>query len=138
MPPVRLFLGWSRPALEQAAEWLLERYGSTGVADLSKAIVVLPGARAGRRLLEVLVELAEGRQAALVPPSIVPLGSFPEKLYEPQRRLADNLVSQLAWLQTLRGIEPEVLRRVVPDPPESGDAVRWLGLAELVNRLHVE
>jgi ATP-dependent helicase/nuclease subunit B len=138
MPPVQIFLGWNRPALEQAAELLLDRYGSAVTADLSAAIVVLPGARAGRRLLEVLVEQAEARHAALVPPSIVTLGNFPEKLYEPQHRFADNLTSQLVWLHALREIDAELLRRIVPDPPDRNDPVRWLGLGEMVGRLHVE
>jgi ATP-dependent helicase/nuclease subunit B len=138
MPPVRTFLGWSRPALEQAAELLLDRYASAGVADLSTGIVVLPGARAGRRLLEVLVEQAELRHLALVPPSIVPLGNFPEKLYEPEGRFADNLTSQLAWLNALRAIDDEQIRRIVPDPPDRNDPMRWLGTAELLNRLHNE
>jgi ATP-dependent helicase/nuclease subunit B len=133
-----VFLGWNRPALAQAAELLLDRYSSGGTADLSGAIAVLPGARAGRRLLELLVERAEERQAALVPPSIVTLGTFPEKLYEPKGRFADRLSCQLAWLRVLRELDAELLQRIVPEPPDRRDPLRWLGLADLVARMHVE
>jgi RecB family exonuclease len=133
-----LFLGWNRPALEQAAGFLLDHYSSAGTADLSGAIAVLPGARAGRRLLELLVEQAEERKAALVPPSIVTLGTFPEKLYEPKARFADRLTCQLAWLRIVREIDTELLQRIMPEPPDRRDPLRWLGLADLVARMHAE
>jgi RecB family exonuclease len=117
---------------------LLDRCSSAGTADLSGAIVVLPGARAGRRLLELLVEQAEERKAAIVPPSIVTLGTFPEKLYEPEGRFADRLTCQLAWLRVVREIDAELLQRIMPEPPDRRDPLRWLGLADLVARMHAE
>lgn len=138
MPPVRTFLEWNRPALEQAAEWMLAGYASAAVADLSGAIVVLPGARAGRRLLEMLVEQAETKRLALTPPQIVTVGHLPEKLYEPEGRAADRLTCQLAWLRALEETDAGLLRRIVPEPPDRKDPARWLSLADLVNRLHTE
>ncbi|HET6884365.1 MAG TPA: PD-(D/E)XK nuclease family protein [Pirellulales bacterium] len=138
MLPVRTFLGWSRPALEQAAEWLLERYAAPATADMSRTIVALPGARAGRRLLEILVEQAEERRLALTPPQITTGGQLPEKLYEPEGHLADELTCRLAWLRALEETDAELLRRIVPELPDRKDPSRWLGLAELVHRLHDE
>ena len=137
MPPVRTFLGWIRPALEQAARWLLDRYAAADAADLAKVIVVLPGARASRRLLEILVEQAEQRQLACTPPQIVTVGHLPEKLYEPCRH-ADRLTCRLAWLKALEDTDAGLLRRIVPDPPDRQDPARWLALAEMVGRLHDE
>ena len=133
-----VFLGWNRPALAQAAELLIECYSASGAADLSEAIAVLPGARAGRRLLELLVEQAEEHNAALIPPSIVTLGTFPEKVYEPKGRFADRLTCQLAWLRAARELDTDLLRRIVPEPPDRSDPLQWLGLVDLVARMHVE
>jgi ATP-dependent helicase/nuclease subunit B len=138
MPAARTFLGWNRPALEQAAQWLLARYASAEMADLTSVVVALPGARAGRRLLELLVEQAEARHLALTPPRIVTVGHLPEKLYEPESRPADRLTCQLAWLKALAETDAELLRRIVPEPPDRKEAAKWLGLVELVQRLHTE
>ena len=51
----RVFLDWTRPALAAAVEWLVERFSAAGQLDLRKVVVALPGGRAGRRLLEILV-----------------------------------------------------------------------------------
>ena len=66
----RIFLDWSTPALLSTAEYLCTRYAADGVLDLQRTIVVLPGARAGRRWLEILVDRAEARRLVLVPPLI--------------------------------------------------------------------
>lgn len=138
MLPERVFLGWNRPALEQAAEWLLRRYVRANAADLGRAIVVVPGARAGRRLLELLVERAEGRQLALTPPRITTVGHLPEKLYSPLGRFADALSCQLAWLRALEEADAATLRLIAPELPDRKDRLRWMGLADLVSRLHGE
>ena len=138
MPATRIFLGWNRPALAQAAAWLFDRYASADAADLAAVVVALPGARAGRRLLEVLVELAEERHLAFTPPQIVTVGHLPEKLYEPKTRRADNLTCRLAWLRALEEARPDALKRIVPDLPDRRDSARWLALADLVARLHDE
>ena len=98
----REFLGVQRPALPNAAEFLLRRYTVGGTADLSQAIVVLPGGRAGRRLLEVLVDAADAQSLILTPPQIVTVGRLPEKLYRPKKPFATDLVQQLAWAEVLR------------------------------------
>lgn len=138
MLPKRIFLRWNRPALDQAAEWLLARYATPTAADLGGAVVVLPGARAWRRLLELLVEQAERRQLALTPPQFTTVGHLPEKLYPPAGRCADALCCQLAWLRALEEADAADLRRLTPEPPDRKDRARWIGLAELLNRLHGE
>ncbi len=61
----RVFLGWNRPGLAAAVEYLVGRAARAGVLDLGGVIVAVPGARAGRRLLELLLERAERRGGAL-------------------------------------------------------------------------
>ncbi|HUY36608.1 MAG TPA: PD-(D/E)XK nuclease family protein [Pirellulales bacterium] len=138
MAPQRHFLGWDRPALWTASEWLFARHASASEADLGGLIVVLPGRRAGRRLLEILVQEAERRGLALAPPRIVTVGSLPELLYDPPAPPAGALAAELAWVAALRAVDPALLRRVVPEPPPQAEPPRWLSLAELLGRLHAE
>ncbi|MEX2216133.1 MAG: PD-(D/E)XK nuclease family protein [Phycisphaeraceae bacterium] len=131
--PVKLeFLGWSGPALPLAAMWLRDRYAKGRVCDLGKVIIVVPGARAGRRMLELLAE-SEG---VLVPPTIITTGSLPERLYESPMRVAGELEVSLAWMHALRSAERAVLERIIPQPPEDGDLQGWLALARELTSLH--
>ena len=52
------FLHWQAPLLPQAAEWLAARFREGNRIDLSEALLVVPGARAGRRLMELLAQSA--------------------------------------------------------------------------------
>ncbi|HID21707.1 MAG TPA: hypothetical protein EYP14_04825, partial [Planctomycetaceae bacterium] len=87
----RVFMGWSQPALEQAGCYLLDHSVDDAQADLRRVVAVVPGARAGRRLLEILVDLVEQRDVALFPPRIVTVGELPELLYVAKRPFADDL-----------------------------------------------
>jgi RecB family exonuclease len=134
----RVFLDWRRPGLAGAAEFLLDGAGSDDAIDLSGTIVAVPGGRAGRRLLELLVERAEEKKLALVPPEITTVGRIPELLYRPQRPFAGDFVQQLAWAKALRGHDREALQAVIRRPPEDDDQRRWLDLGDMLRRLHTE
>ena len=131
--PVRLeYLGWSGPCLPLAAKWLRDRYSAGRVCDLGNVVIVVPGARAGRRLLELL---AEG-EGVLVPPAIITAGALPEELYESPQRLAGELEISLAWMHALRSADRNVLEQIIPQPPEDGDLQGWLTLARELIKLH--
>ncbi|QDU29984.1 ATP-dependent helicase/deoxyribonuclease subunit B [Anatilimnocola aggregata] len=134
----RAFLGWKQAALLAATDYIVERYSRDRECDLSNVIVVVPGSRAGRRLLELLVQRADDRQLLFMPPRIVTEGELPELLYEPQRPLAAVLVQQLAWMNVLQQTPPAQLRPLVPHPPGADDPIRWLELAEMFRRQHAE
>jgi hypothetical protein len=138
MPIQRTFLDWSRSALAAAVEYLLSRYQTEQRLDLSKLIVVVPGGRAGRRLIEILVERADEASLLLTPPQIATEGRLPELLYTPQHPFADELTQQLAWAEALRNMPTERRSSLVPHPPASNDFERWLELGDLLRRLHVE
>jgi hypothetical protein len=138
MAITRKLLDWQGPALARAGDFLLEKYRRGGQLNLSQAIVVLPGARAGRRLLEILVHRCEQEGLALVPPAILTASTLPEQLYQPQKPFASTLTQQLAWAHALRNIPTDRLRPFLPHPPESGDALRWLALGDMLRRLHEE
>ena len=81
MPIRRKFFDWKQPALAAAAGYLWDVYHRPGSSDpgswdLERVIVALPGSRARRRLLELLVNWSEERRAVLVPPRIVTGGAI--------------------------------------------------------------
>jgi ATP-dependent helicase/nuclease subunit B len=135
---MREFLGWDRPLLESAVEWLARKYSARGELDLSPVIVVVPGRRAGRRLLELLVQRAEADRVRLTPPHIETLGALPEQLYPLQRPLASDLVQQLTWAKALRESKRSVLAKIIPRPPTDDDALAWWSLGTLLWGQHRE
>ena len=134
----RVFLGWDRPLLVTAAEWLARRYGSADELNLGGVVVVVPGRRAGRRLLELLVLRAESSSRRLTPPRIETLGALPETLYPLQRPLANDLVQQLTWAKALREIGTGTQEKIVPKPPAADDALAWWSLGTLLWQQHRE
>ena len=138
MPLQRLFLDWSQPALPAAAEYLIGRCAKDGALDLSGLIVVVPGSRAGRRLVEILVEKSDEKGLHFTPPRIVTEGTVPELLYVPKRPFADELTQKFAWAEALRSLAAGVRQPLVPHPPPTNDAERWLELGDLVRRIHME
>jgi len=132
----RIFLGWTAPALERAASLLVERYRDGGEVRMEGATVVLPGARAGRRLMERLLEEAEREGARLFPPRVTTIGALPEMLYEPVRPLADDVLARRAWVRALRGADRARLAEVFPALPAANDARGWATLARQLERLH--
>jgi len=138
----RVFLGWDRPGLAAAVDYLVRRVpsgcGRPGTLDLGGAIVAVPGARAGRRLLELVLQRAEEEGRLLTPPKILTVGRLPEQLYQAKRPFADDLVQHLAWIAALGQTDPALLRNVVPSLPAADDLAAWLSLAEMLGRLHRE
>ncbi len=104
--------------LPAAAEWLLahacDPAGAAGAADLSNVMVVVPGRRAGHRLLEILLDLAASRSLDLAPPETVTLGKLPELLYKPARPLADDAVEILAWVAAIADAREVDRERIAP------------------------
>ena len=138
MPIRRKFLDWSQPALPAVADYLMAEYaGPTGI-DLGEVIVVVPGGRAGRRLLEILVERAEQRSLPLVPPRIETIGHLPENFYAPKVPFASDLVQKLAWAQALRQLDRDRVKQVVPELPAEDDFTGWMALGELLWQQHRE
>ncbi|MAE62461.1 MAG: hypothetical protein CMJ49_14025, partial [Planctomycetaceae bacterium] len=134
----RIFLDWGRPCLVAAAAHLLDERGGEKGADLSDVMVVLPGGRAARRMLEVLVDLAEARGVALLPPEMIGPGRLDEVLTERPGRVAGELVCRLAWVRSLQGMGEGVMQAFVSEPPALDDLSGWSGLADLFDRLHRE
>ena len=134
----RHFLGWNSSALDEAAARLIEHYTAAGEARMDRAVVVLPGARAGRRLAELLLEHAERRGVRLVPPRTTKIGDLPELLYETDAPLAEPALTRRVWAQALRALGHERVSALFPYPPEPDDLPGWATLARIVERLRRE
>ncbi|MBT8398343.1 MAG: hypothetical protein HKO65_03080 [Gemmatimonadetes bacterium] len=136
MPVQPIFLGWDGPALPRAATLMAEEYATADGLDLRGVVVVTPAARAGRRLMELLLEEAEARRVPFTPPRTVTIGRFPELLYQPTGPIADATTSRHAFSQALKKTDPQLLQEVFPDlaPNLSG----WMALAGIVEKLHRE
>jgi hypothetical protein len=106
--------------------------------DLQQVIVALPGGRAGRRLLELLVDTAKTRQLALVPPRITTAGQLPEWLYEAPRPHANAFTQQLAWIEALRRTDPSELAHLTRQLPAANDFFAHLTFVERLMALHRE
>jgi len=137
MPVTRHFLGWDRPALPEATEFLFREFSMLGRADFTDVVVVLPGRRAGRRLLELLVDRAEDG-SGFRPPAIVTIGNLPERLYVSQRPFASQAVQLLAWKSALQQVDSQCVSVVSPNLPDGDDLLAWLELSELFWRQHRE
>ncbi len=137
MPVSRVFLDWNHPILPQTAGYLRSRFATDQEWDLQKVILVVPTARAGHRLLEILVADAEKESLRLIPPTILTLRDLPEKLYTPKRPFAEPLTQQFAWVKALRTLpnhQRSRLMRRLPDALLLG----WLAFASMLSDLHRE
>lgn len=132
----RIFLGWSEPILPLAARFLADRYQRDGVLDLRGACLVVPGGRAGRRLKELLLDVAIARGVAMVPPTVVSTRDVPELFYTPQGWLGDGFHLRQAWAAALRDSDPEVIAGLFGDAPEAGDVAGWNRLASRIASIH--
>jgi RecB family exonuclease len=134
----REFLGWEKPGLVSAVDYLVKRFGQSEAFDLRHVVIVVPGSRAGRRLLELLIDQAERSGRVFFPPNIITQGRLPELLYRPKRPFADELVQQLAWVEALRTAQTAHVQAVFPTLPAAEDLMAWLALGQVLSRLHRE
>jgi ATP-dependent helicase/nuclease subunit B len=138
MPITRKFLDWTQPALPAAVEYLQQEYRQRQTLDLDQVVLVVPGGRAGRRLLELLAEYAETNSLLFFPPQIRTAGSLPELLYEPKRPFANDLTQQLVWVQALQSADRERCRQFIPTLPAEQDLNAWMELGGVLSRQHRE
>lgn len=138
--PIQLeFLDARRAALDGAVEFLARRYLNGHALNLGDVVVVLPGARASRRLRELLLAYVEDREYVYWPPKIITVGRLPEFLYEPKKVFATELVQNAVWARTLKTVDRSIVSRVAPHAPGArlaepgrpwGDS-QWLDLGTL-------
>lgn len=108
-----LFFGWHQPWLPRLAEYLLAQQ-----SDLSETLIILPGKRAGRRLLELLALQAQEQSQLLIPPIIMTLEEAVTALLEIPNALpvAGKSMSRLAWRQASLQLTPQELQEIQQVP----------------------
>ncbi len=131
--PRRVFLGWDRPPLVAAAEWLMNSLDPG--PDRPSPLVALPAARAVRALRERLARL---RGPGFATTRIVTVGAATDELLDIRGTPASRLARTLAWQHALKSLPPPRLHALVPRPPEPSDSAAWARLAEEARRLFGE
>jgi ATP-dependent exoDNAse (exonuclease V) beta subunit/RecB family exonuclease/inactivated superfamily I helicase len=134
----RIFLGWDRPILSAAVDYLHHRYCRSVDWDMAKVLLVLPSSAATRRLGEMLAERAAADRLRLTPPKILTVGALPEQLYQPRLPFADSLVQVLAWAAVLQQADRDFLAPLLVSVPAEDDLETWGRLAQLLSGLHRE
>lgn len=112
----RVFLGWDRPFLMRAADWMLEKRDA-----LPGMLVVVPTAESGRRLRETLAETA----GAVLSPRIATPGSF-MKIESTLANVAPDWAEHVAWVEVLEAVDDwSAYEGLFPEAPETGGD--WAG-----------
>lgn len=132
------YLGWDKPLLQAACDFLFQRYRTEEAWDLSGCIVVLPGGLAGRRLATLMAQRAATESIVTRPPEIITVGKLPELLYSARLPFASDLEQTLAWTKVLRSGNTEFLRPLLIEIPDRAEVRPWIDLAKLMSSLHRE
>lgn len=138
MATTRHFLGWDRPCLHATVDWLADRWPPIdGAWDLSGLLLATPGARAGRRLLELLVErTGNGGPLVLIPPRLVTAGVLADRLHQPPGATADSLTCLLVRLHVIRDAKPDDVAAALGRGPDPDDLASCQTAAAQLNELH--
>jgi ATP-dependent helicase/nuclease subunit B len=118
-PPRRHFIGWNRPILHGAADWLVGD-AKGGLIDLSHWLVVVPTRHAGRRLREHLAQRTGGGPGGVVPPTVVTPQSIISMGSE-GLPVADRQLLLAVWVEVLRTLPSGSCPRLFPGPRERRD-----------------
>lgn len=121
LPQAPLFLGWDQPWLPQLAVHFIERFKNQvlpNTVDLSQIVVILPGRRATRRLLELLALEAQEQSLLLLPPLILTLEEAIMRFLEIPEGLpaAPKSITQLAWHEASVQLSLGELEAIHPSP----------------------
>ena len=132
------YLGWSRPILHAACDYLQKQYTRGNKWDMDQCLVVLPGGFAGRRLAQLMATRASEQSLVLRPPEMLTIGTLPEKLYSAKLPFASDLEQVLAWTKVLRAADHELLKPLLFEVPDSAELRPWMDLARILSTLHRE
>ncbi len=151
----RRFIGWDQPTVPLAVEELFRQFAVGDAWDMRDVLIVLPSGLAKRRLQELLALRAIGAggtranreqrvatedagRKVMYPPQMVTVGQLPEELYVAKFPFASDMVQVLTWVAALQKTAPELLQRIVPQPPPLTASEQWLELGKLISTVHRE
>ncbi|MDR3710158.1 MAG: PD-(D/E)XK nuclease family protein [Capsulimonadaceae bacterium] len=129
MPITREFLGWDGPILPAVADFIINRYSDRSSLDIESVVLAVPGARAGRRLVDILADKCAKMSLLLVPPRVVTIGQLPNALVGGDVRIVPGIVSELAWIKALSSSPPEEFREFSTYRPGDRDIAGWQSIA---------
>lgn len=132
------FLGWSKPILHAACDFLLKQYTRGNNWDMDRCLLVLPGGLASRRLTQLIACRASECSLVLRPPESLTIGTLPEELYTAKLPFASDLEQVLAWTKVLRAADREMLKPLLLEVPDSTELRPWMDLARMLSTLHRE
>jgi len=132
----RVWLDWNKPCLPQVAWWLIQHgTGHAQQCDLRTFVCVVPGQRAGRILLELLVRDCQSDGLRLMPPRMVTPGVLAHALLRSDQPVAQPLEVQLTWMGTLQYAPADLLKLLVPQRPSLENWMVWFELAGTIRSL---
>ncbi|MEM9479398.1 MAG: PD-(D/E)XK nuclease family protein [Verrucomicrobiota bacterium] len=114
--PKRIFLGWERPLIDSAGEYLLPDPANES-PDLAHLLILVSTQQAGRRLRETLA-IRAGSDAGIFNP---PMVATPRFLLHPlpQSNVAPEATELKVWIDVLLEFPMRSLRHLFPvEPPE--------------------
>lgn len=132
------FLGWSKPILHSACDFLQNRYTRGNNWDMDRCLLVLPGSFAGRKLTQLMAFRASEQSLVLRPPELLTIGTLPEQLYTAKWPFASDLEQVLAWTKVLRQADRDMLIPLLFEVPDSQELRPWMDLAKILSSLHRE
>lgn len=137
--PIRVeYLGWSRPILHSACDYLFRHHVRGREWNLDPILLVLPGSLAGRRFQMLLAERSAREDVVLRPPEILTLGKLPERLYQAKLPFASELDQVMAWTKVLRTMAVEELKPLLFEVPLTDELTPWMELGRILGSLHRE
>ncbi len=132
MQRTQVFLGWDKPLLNQAAEYLLQQHRSDELLDLSTIALLLPGRKACRLMLRQLSQLAEEEHIFLLPPRLLTLSALPPLLCIPEHPLSDDIQQLLSWTQALATSADASTQKILVGQARPASLKRWIPLAKKI------
>lgn len=136
----RHFGDWERPALDWTADWLVGRFvNEAGIVDFKDTRLVVPGKRAARILLGLLVDRCAEKQFALTPPLVLTPNEIPAAtLGSPIGEIASKISKRIAWIETLNAVDTASIATLSPLAPSHDGWDRWSSLAGWIDRVSSE
>ncbi len=120
--PVRVerhYIGWERPLLESAVDFLARDWDRNGALDLAGHLVVVPTRHTAHRIREALAIYAGQHQAAVLPPLVVTPNFFtdPLRIETLQAPPPETAMTQAIWTSALMDIDLDLYRSLFPIDP---------------------
>ncbi len=127
----------TKPCLSRVADLMVENHSSNGTCDFSDIMIVMPGSRAGRRLLEILCERVAKTRALFSPPKFLTPGKFCELFTNPSNsdKIASDVEEIFAWISALENEKAALETLLNKSVPEN---FNYLSLALIVRQIYNE